>query len=236
MKYIYFLTGGLFVFYAILLLFISSIDFGVFCFLFLGLVFLLYPFIKNRKKIKLFFRVFVVLLFLFVGGLETLIQINSEDDQAPESVSYLIVLGGGIKGDEPSLTLANRLDTAYDYLKDNLSKKVVVTGGIGVGKTLSEGEVMKKYLMKKGISEERIIVEDKATSTYENFLFSKELINSSKKIIVVSSDFHLFRAKKIAEKMDLEPYGLSSETPLTVAPQAHLREYLAIVKTLILDN
>ncbi|MEC2078409.1 hypothetical protein, partial [Metabacillus fastidiosus] len=81
MKYIYFLTGGLFVLYAILLLFISSIDFGVFCFLFLGLVFLFYPFIRNRGKIKVFFRGCVVLLFLFVGSLEILIQINSEDDQ-----------------------------------------------------------------------------------------------------------------------------------------------------------
>lgn len=236
MKYIYFLIGGLFVFYAIILLFISNIDFGVFCFLFLGLVFLFYPFVRNRKKFKLLFRIFVVLLFLFVGSLETLIQINSGNDRAPESASYLIVLGGGIKGDEPSLTLASRLDKAYDYLKDHPSKKVVVTGGVGVGKTLSEGEVMKKYLMKKGISEERIIVEDKATSTYENFLFSKELIHSSKKVIVVSSDFHLFRAKWIARKMGLQPYGLSSETPLTVTPQAHIREYLAIIKTLTLDN
>ena len=79
-----------------------------------------------------------------------------------------------VKATTPSLTLKSRLDTAIEYL--NITKDdtyIVVSGGQGNGENISEAKAMQRYLIQKGIEEEKIILEDKSTSTNENFKYSR---------------------------------------------------------------
>ena len=90
---------------------------------------------------------------------------------------------------------------------------------------------MKQGLMKQNIAEERIIMEDKSTSTDENITFSKPLIPANmKKGMIVTNDFHMFRAKKIAAKQGLQLEGLPAKTPKPIIISSDVREYLAITQ------
>ena len=84
---------------------------------------------------------------------------------------------------------------AAEYLKSHEKTIAIVSGGQGKGEDISEALAMKQGLMKQNIAEDRIIMEDKSTSTDENITFSKPLIPQYEKGMIVTNDFHMFRAK-----------------------------------------
>ena len=99
---------------------------------------------------------------------------------------YLVVLGAAVHGDTPSLSLVERMTAARDYLNTHPDCKAVVSGGRGDNENLSEAQAMYDWLTSEGISPERIIMEDKATSTYENIKYSYELIDDSNAKVAVN--------------------------------------------------
>lgn len=156
-------------------------------------------------------------------------------------VDYVIVLGAGLKEGELSLELQYRLDKSLKYLEDNPSSQALVSGGQGVHEKTTEAYAMKRYLLAQGIAEERIITEDKSTSTYENFLYSKEVLEelAGKKeirILIITSEFHMFRSKFLAKRVGFVPYGISSNSVAYLKPYFYSREYLAVIKSLLLDR
>ncbi len=149
----------------------------------------------------------------------------------PDNVDYLIVLGARVKGTTPSLALEERIASAADYLKKNKDTFVIASGGQGAGEDISEAESIKQELMKRGIDKSRIKLEDRSTSTYENIKFSKALLPSSAKSgLIVTNNFHLYRALLIAEDYGLTISGIPAKTPLIAIPKSFSREYLAITK------
>lgn len=84
-----------------------------------------------------------------------------------------------LRGERVSLTLKLRLDAALEYLEHSPNTAVIVSGGKGDGENISEAEAMKRYLVSHGVDEGRIITEDKSTSTWENFKFSKRYSTSA---------------------------------------------------------
>ena len=156
-------------------------------------------------------------------------------------VEYVIVLGAGLQGDQISPTLRYRLDKCLAYLKTYPLAKVVVSGGQGLDEYISEAEAMKRYLVARDIDEDRVLVEDKSTSTYENMLFSKRILNQEQwgeesKVIVVTSEFHMFRAKLLAARVGFNAYGLCAESVNYLKPYYYFREYFVVIKTLIIDR
>jgi len=141
---------------------------------------------------------------------------GSRTDGADADV--IIVLGAGLRNGAPSLVLAARLDTTVEYLRVNGDIPVIVTGGLGQGETITEAEAMFRYLVARGIDESLIWKEDKSTRTHENIAFSRSLMEekgldvSSIKVAVVSNEFHLYRAKLIAEKAGLDVSGIAADT------------------------
>ena len=110
-----------------------------------------------------------------------------------------IVLGAGVNGTVPSLSLRTRLEAALAYLEKWPAIPVVVTGSQGPGEEISEAECMADWLLARGVPEERILREDQADNTAENIRFSLALleergIDTAGPIAVVSSDYHLYRA------------------------------------------
>ncbi|WP_337988529.1 YdcF family protein [Lysinibacillus sp. JNUCC 51] len=152
------------------------------------------------------------------------------------TATYIIVLGAKVKsGGTPSLSLKNRLEEAVKYLNKYPHVKVIVSGGQGADEDQTEASVMFKYLQDKGIDTNRILVEEQSTSTYENLLFSKELLpKGTKKITILSNDFHLKRAKYLAESLGFEVDVVAAKTPKSVEIQLKLRERAALLKTYII--
>jgi uncharacterized SAM-binding protein YcdF (DUF218 family) len=197
------------------------------------------PVIKNRMLSAVIFSVIVLWLISFFI-IEFLIVYNSVPD-TEQKADYLIVLGAGLNGEEPSLTLLERLYKGLEYLNKNTDTKVIVSGGKGQGERIAEAEAMKRFLVDNGVDEARIIKEDKSTSTMENFVFSKELIigdgGSEKSVIaIITNDFHIMRSKMLARRNGIEPYAISCRTPLPVLPNCYIREYFAVVKSYFFDR
>lgn len=127
---------------------------------------------------------------------------------------YLIVLGAGLRGSVPSLSLRNRLTAAEEYLLAHPDCTAVVTGGQGPGEDATEASVMAAWLIRAGIAPERILVEDKATSTAENLEFSLAMIGGTEgeTLAVVSSEYHLYRAERMGEALGVTLHGVAAKT------------------------
>ncbi len=190
----------------------------------------------NYKKIILPVLVILLLQFLAVEGL--IIYSGVSDPET--KTDYLIILGAGLKGDVPNISLRERLEAGAKYLKKYPDTIVVVSGGQGRGETITEAEAMKKYLVSVGVDEGRILTETGSTSTMENFRLSRELIESKtgkqlRKVTFITNSFHILRAKMLAERNGLDAHAISGKTVQIVIP-SYLREYFALIKSFIVDR
>jgi len=192
--------------------------------------------LKGRQFMVYLLLTGLISFFVVEGAI-----IHSSRPDPSVDVDYLIILGAGLNGEQLSWTLWERMQKGLDYLKAHPKVKVIVSGGQGPGEIISEAEAMKRFLVENGVANERILKEEQSTSTMENFRFSHELIirptshQNSKKVAVITNDFHLFRAKILARRNGLIPVGIPSPTPWYIVPNVYLREYFAVVKSLIFD-
>jgi len=154
----------------------------------------------------------------------------------------LIVLGAGVDGETPSLTLRTRLDAALSYLESRPEAVVVVSGGQGGGERISEAEAMRRYLEAHGLDASRILMEEQASSTEENLVFSKAVLEEAGydaeniEVAVVTSDFHLRRAKLLAGAAGLRAVGVAAETPyLHLRFNYYVREAFAVAAWALFD-
>ena len=183
-------------------------------------------------RIAAFMLSLLYALFALAFSVTTaLILVNSSE---PESgADALIVLGGGIRGSSPTLTLKYRLDKAVEYANDSPDTMIVVSGGKGPDEAVSEASVMRDYLVSHGISDGRIVVEDASESTAENFRFSASLIKDrlrpDARIVFVTTRFHVFRAERVAARLGIEAQGLPARGVWYITPNDYLRECAAII-------
>lgn len=171
----------------------------------------------------------IIILFLMIHPIKTCRQLNA---QTALQASHMIVLGAGLNGDQVSERLKLRLDKAMETLELNREITVIVSGGQGSDELISEAEAMKRYLIEAGIEEKRILLEDKSTSTYENLLYSKAIIDKLKppeNVLIVTSDFHIFRSQFIAKKIGWNTQVLCSKSELHVLSNYMIREIPAII-------
>lgn len=157
---------------------------------------------------------------------------------AEAGADYVIILGAQWKASGPSYVLQRRLDKAIEYLNANPETKVIVSGGQGYNEPVSEAEGMKGYLVDAGIDPERILMEDASTNTTQNLIFSGELLNKAEdSVVVVTNNFHMFRALAIARKQGyLHVEGLSAGTYLITVPNNLLREAFGVVKDFMANH
>lgn len=158
---------------------------------------------------------------------------------AETACDYIVVLGCGVNGTEPSLSLQNRIDAAYDYLTAHPNTICVVSGGQGSGEDMTEAACMKRELTQMGISPNRIWEEDKSTSTKENLTFSLAVIEANAgfrpdTVGIVSSEYHLCRAGLIANSLGVSSVGIPGKTTwFTLWANYHMREIVALWAYLI---
>ena len=174
---------------------------------------------------------------LAVGALSALIG-TAAVMTPPAALDDIVVLGAGLRPDgTPSEALRYRLDAALAYLEENPETDCIVSGGQGFGEVRTEADAMADYLTEHGLEEGRITREERSSTTAENVRFSSELLEPGAEVGIVTNDFHLYRALRIAEKNGLPgAHGLAAPSNPLYLPQAMLRECAAVVKDALLGN
>ena len=155
-----------------------------------------------------FFSVFAS--FSFFGLISKKLPVKHDFD-------YIIVHGGVVSGfDKLSYDLSHRLDKAAEILKKSGEKAfIIVSGGKGTDKKPSEACVMKDYLVKKGVPEDRVLEEDKSNSTKQNLKFSKRMINArggASKVALVTSDYHVWRCLRTSRSLGMDCRGIGASS------------------------
>ena len=149
---------------------------------------------------------------------------------------YIIILGSKIREDgELTPLLKGRVDRALQFGKNQkeIAKKDIIyipSGGKGKDEIISEAEAIKNYLLKQGIKKDKIIIENKSTSTQENMNFSKKIIdenNKDAKIAFSTTNYHVFRSGVIANNEGIECEGMGSKTKWYFYSNALIREFIA---------
>lgn len=173
----------------------------------------------------------IAALILLVVLVETALMVRAAWNHPPKNTAA-VVLGCSVKGRKPSRILQERLEAAYGYLMENPEAVAVLSGGRGKGEEISEAECMFAYLTAKGIDESRLFLEDASTTTRENLMFSREILQRQglgDRITIITSEFHEYRANKTAEKVGLESYSTPAHTFFLYLPTYYIRELYGIL-------
>lgn len=145
----------------------------------------------------------------------------------------VIVLGCKVKGNEPSVALRKRVDAAYRFLLSNPNSVAILSGGQGRDENLSEALCMQQLLYDRGVMKDRLILEDRSTSTDENIRFSLEImaqLGMKKEAVIATSEYHQKRASLICKRYGLSATAVSSKTRKILLPTFLLREIFALIK------
>ncbi len=201
----------------------------------LGCLLGVYGFLYLRKARKLRRILTACLCLGLVAAVITLGFVWHGSLCDPEAdCDYLVVLGAGVRGTMPSLTLRERIDAAYTYLTTHPHAVCVVSGGQGPGEDISEAACMYRELVDMGIDPDRIWQEDQSTSTLENLTFTLALIEEKtgakpEELAIVSSEYHLFRAGCMAQSLGITARGVPAQTAwASLRVNYFLREIAAV--------
>lgn len=207
----------------------AGIAFSVFLILF-GIF---YPVIAIGWKRAVFIAMAAVLVLVIPLTFNMVKYANYKTDDGAQTV---IVLGCKVNGSKPSKYLYDRCKKAAEYLDKNPSAVAVLSGGQGSDEAISEAQCMENVLLDLGIDKNRLYKEDQSTSTAQNIAFSKKIMEEnglSKSVLIVTNEFHEYRAKLICDKNGLEFHSSSSKSVFYTLITYHTREMAALLKELV---
>ena len=204
--------------------------------LFICVILVIFHFLKKFEMKKL---TSVLIILLVVGciaftAIEIPILSSAKTDKNPEA-KYIVVLGAGVNGDKPSLSMINRLDAALEYLNTYPNSIAILSGSQGSGEDISEAEAMYVWLIDRGVSAQRLIKEENSTSTQENISNAIDIIRTrentfNSRIAICSSEYHLYRAKCMARELGCEPVGVAGKTTYPILKLNYfIREAFAVL-------
>ncbi len=221
----------------------SNMNAGLLAALALGAVFLLYGlFFKTVNRVVPGFVLGIIAAgIVAVVFLSVALFVFGSFDNVDFDEDAVIVLGSGIRGKKPTKNLIRRLDRAVEYYNQNPRAVIVVSGGQGPREDIAEAVAMEGYLVSKGVPKEKILREERATSTFENFTFSKEILDGyfdrDYSVAFVTNNYHVFRAKALSKKAGFDEAAfIHSSTPWYFVVPSALRECLAFIKMLVLGR
>ena len=146
------------------------------------------------------------------------------------NADFLLILGHALENNAASEVLKLRCEKAAEYLKSHPETVAIACGGItGENQTVSEAEVIRELLSAKGIAQDRIILEDKSKTTAENFYNAKKIMGENKntKIALLSSSYHLLRARTLAKLCGIDAETVAAPTPRNVCINCFAKEFFA---------
>ena len=233
-------AGALLIGNFIMLILISNINLGMVPVAGLGGVLLAYGLFYDklpfRKIIGKLIAVGLVAILSFGGFL----SVYGGRDTADYTEQTVIVLGCGLRGERVSVGLAKRLGKAAEYHEKNPEAMIIVSGGQGPQEDISEALAMKRYLVDKGIPENKIIMEDKSTSTITNFRNSRAIMEDKgmdlSSVVFVTNAYHVYRGAYYAKDEGfIDIAHLGTDIIWYTVPMNYMREMLAVVKMWVFD-
>ena len=202
-------------------------------------LFVLFPSKRIGRRIKRGSEALVLILFVlttvytvFLYG--ACIALKPSGDEAVG-----IVLGASLVNDEPGDELSLRCDAGYDWASQKDGRILVTSGGRGEKDSLSQGEAMKRYIVKKGLGTERILPEEKSVNTEQNMILSLQTLiqagyDESEPVVIISGGYHIFRSWCYAKWAGFENISAypSRVRVFALLPDMY-REGMATVKLLL---
>ena len=186
---------------------------------------------RFARSIKRITFAALILGLVLLAGTEAVI-LSAAGGTGSENANTVIILGAGLRGDQPSAILRSRLQTALDYLEAHPRAQAVVCGGQGPDEDYPEAWVMAAWLTEHGIAEDRIFQEDRSHNTRENLENAREILKDQGlegPILLVSSRSHLFRARRLAGQLGMKTETLGAPTPqVWLIPSVYLREACSV--------
>ena len=190
----------------------------------------------KNKKIK---RIIIVLLVLFLLAIALIFGINyyvkfstkkqiikDNDFSNIDNIDCILILGAKIWNDEPSPMLNDRLEVGINLYKNGVAPKIIMSGDHHLP-DYDEVNVMKEIAINEGVPSEDVFMDHAGFSTYDSIYRAKEIFKA-KNIIIVTQEYHLYRALYIAESLGLNAYGVSADSRKYAGQTSReLREILA---------
>ena len=226
--------GACLLYYLIMFFYIGRIGDFAWFWLLNGTVFLLTALLRslNQSWLRLLAGILLAaegigILLVIVLGLTILSAARTPE---PENMEYYLVLGAWINGRHPSRALRKRLDKALFCAEKDPAARLILSGGQGDDEEISEAVCMRNYLVAAGVEEDRLILEDRSTSTRENLLFSDQLTGcASSRCGIISNDFHICRVMKLARQAGYRDcYGIAAEGDSVMELHYIVRESVAL--------
>ena len=226
--------GILLILFGILTGIFANINAANFVLILAGIVFSSFRFLPANKYTRAyaFLTAAAVVVYAGIAGY----IIFNRPVQADGNEDAVIVLGCAVIGDRPSNTMYARTYAAIEYYKQNPDAVFVLSGGKGPQEDISEAKAMEKLMLDGGVPQENLVLEENATSTYENFQYSKELLDgyfNSKNYAAafVTNDFHCYRAGRLAAFNGFANiHCIPAQTPKNAVLLCYAREVLAVLK------
>ena len=234
----YFLACGIYAGFGASFLMIWPVA-GVLC---LGVVFSLRMHRSGRwlwqlpHSVKMVLGCVVLVGALIFAVMEGLI-VSQMYAKGETDLDYVLVLGAQVRGDHVSRALEDRLKTAKAYLEENPETKAVLSGGQGPGENLTEAQAMYDWLVAHDVAADRLIMEDRSTTTWENMTFSKALIPEDAgqvHIGIVTNNFHVYRGVMLAKRCGFtNACGIAAKSHSLMQLHFMVREGIALAKDIV---
>ncbi|MCI9564434.1 MAG: DUF218 domain-containing protein [Eubacterium sp.] len=203
---------------------------------------------KNNKKDKknmlircLFWLIFAaVIMTLTVVGINLYIVIKEKsrmislEEASDFEADCIVVLGAGIRDDgSPTWMLEDRIKIGDKLYQNHAADKIIMSGDHG-RENHDEVNTMKKYAINEGIPSEDIFMDHAGFETYDSLYRARDIFGA-KKVIIVTQEYHLYRALYIADRLGLEARGVTADLRFYSKKMVYwkFREYLARVKSFI---
>ena len=203
---------------------------------------------KGRRWMKSkWVKAFIALILVGVLVFGTLLGavLHGSYDHVEGEPNIMVILGCQVKPWGPSVLLQDRINKAADYLQSHPNVMVVASGGQGADEPMTEARAIYDALVERGISGERILLEEQSINTIQNLRYSIALLEQAghdvdQDIVVVSNGFHLTRVRMLWARI----HGNDDNLSTLAAPSSHvpsrykmyIREPIALVKSFILDR
>lgn len=243
------ITVGVICFLYFVVMLIKRVDFGFIWLPISGAFLGLGSYLKNPEMFQ------IPNMVLIIGGMAAAIAlmlffivetriIKEMYRKSEPDLEYVILLGAQVKSTVPSKALKRRLEAAREYLEENPRTKAVLSGGQGPGEDITEAECMYRYLVNAAIEPNRLLLENRSTTTLENLRYSGVVISEDvqgnayeRKIGILSNNFHVYRAMRLGKKMGYRDfYGIAARSDWHLQVHYLVREFFALVKEKINGN
>jgi uncharacterized SAM-binding protein YcdF (DUF218 family) len=191
--------------------------------------------------IRGFFAALFMAVFVWCLAVLSIFHFGRRDEARP--VDAIVVLGAAQYDGKPSPVLKARLDHAIELYQDGMAEHLIMTGGVGVGDTVSEAEVSRRYAVRNGIEEEKILIERSGLSSGESMDAVVQIMqeNNLSESLLVSDPFHMLRLRLIAARLGLDARSSPTfESPIALGSTEEwrhvLRESLILPSLLLGDR